>query len=193
VQGEGNRDLGAPNIGGLDSFYVRRQLENFRQGRRGRNRADQRGAQMAAIGATLTDAATTGQVSSYIQTLSPTIELPTVTGNVVRGGALYSTCAPCHGERAEGKPDLGAPRLAGINDWYLVHQLDGFRSGFRGGRDDPPGATMKAIAVSLPDADSLRDVVAYITSLAPRPNSAQFKRATTQSLSATARGNPCCS
>ena len=35
AKGEGNRALGAPNIAGMDAWYLSKQLENFTLGRRG--------------------------------------------------------------------------------------------------------------------------------------------------------------
>ena len=46
--------------------------------------------------------------------------------------ALFATCAACHGDNGAGNQDLRAPRLAGVDDWYLATELRKFRSGVRG-------------------------------------------------------------
>ena len=59
-----------------------------------------------------------------------------------------------------------APRLAGMNDWYLVRQLQHFREGVRGRHpEDFYGNQMVDMAQILVDDAALRDVTAYIGTL----------------------------
>lgn len=52
---------------------------------------------------------------------------------VPRGQALYaSDCAGCHGEHAEGRPELFFPMLASQHYGYLLRELDLILSGERG-------------------------------------------------------------
>lgn len=91
-----------------------------------------------------------------------------------RGAALYRSCATCHGARGEGSQTLGAPRLAGQNDWYLLKQLRDYRSGARGAAaGDRQGTIMRSASSLITDDGAARDLVAYINTLAaPRPVSA---------------------
>jgi cytochrome c oxidase subunit 2 len=90
----------------------------------------------------------------------------TVAGDIARGARLYASCAACHGSNAEGNKVLNAPGLRGQSDWYLVRQLEKFRSGVRGGKPgDIYGAQMQASVSVLPDETAINDVVAYINSL----------------------------
>ena len=59
------------------------------------------------------------------------------------------------------------PPLAGTSDWYQLTALQKFKAGVRGGPKDPTGATMRGMAMQLPDEQSMRDVIAYIATLAP--------------------------
>ena len=87
-------------------------------------------------------------------------------GDPVEGKSIYATCAACHGENGEGLEATNSPRLAGLHDYYLVGQLKKFRSGFRGANPkDIFGAQMIAAAKTLPDEQTLMDVVAYIVTL----------------------------
>ena len=63
VNGQGNAELGAPRIAGLDAQYIGRQLTDFRDRRRGAS--DSFGEQMIAITAML-DEATIGRLSAYV-------------------------------------------------------------------------------------------------------------------------------
>ena len=74
-------------------------------------------------------------------------------------------CGSCHGPEAEGNVLLDAPALAGVDDWYLVRQFELFRSGARGA-DDRYGRQMVMMAPALPTDEDVRNVVAYIQSLA---------------------------
>ena len=68
--------------------------------------------------------------------------------------ARVQTCAACHGDRGQGNPALGAPRLAGQQADYLLQQLQGFKEGRRGyDASDSHGAQMRAVVASLDEAD----------------------------------------
>lgn len=84
------------------------------------------------------------------------------------GKALYTTCSACHGQRAEGNPALGAPAIAGMQDWYLKSQLEAFALGRRGYKaGDAYGAQMRAAAKTLPTAADRAAVAAYIAKMPP--------------------------
>lgn len=86
-------------------------------------------------------------------------------GDIERGRELFEVCVTCHGEFGEGSEDFGAPRLAGQHDWYLITQLENFRTGIRGlHEDDENGQVMQPMAVELDDRD-IEDVVTYIMTL----------------------------
>jgi len=75
-------------------------------------------------------------------------------------------CArPATDKRAKGTRSSG-PALEGQNDWYLVHQLDLFKTGLRGrAPQDVYGAQMKPMATTLATEQAVMDVVAYINTL----------------------------
>jgi cytochrome c oxidase subunit 2 len=61
---------------------------------------------------------------------------------------------------------VNGPPLAGLQDWYLVTQLEHFRNGVRGRHpDDPYGNQMVDMAQMLVNDATIRDVVAYINTL----------------------------
>ena len=41
-------------------------------------------------------------------------------------------CTTCHGTDGKGNDAVEAPRLAGMEGWYLRRQLENFRAGIRG-------------------------------------------------------------
>lgn len=92
-------------------------------------------------------------------------------GDAAKGEAAYKVCEACHGKNAEGNKDLGAPRLAGQEDWYLIRQLQNFKSGARGADPkDTFGTQMRPMAQTLADDAAIAAVVAYIGTLqAPEP------------------------
>lgn len=93
--------------------------------------------------------------------------------DVAAGQASYAVCAACHGAAGEGNQTLNAPRLAGVQGWYLERQLRNFKHGLRGtDAGDALGMQMAPMAATLVDDDAIRNVVAYIASLpevAPSP------------------------
>lgn len=166
TNGNGNSVVRAPRIGGMEPWYLERQLRAFRAGWRGTHENDATGQEMRAIAAWLADDATVQQVAERVSAYSAKPAPVTVAANAERGKQLYEQCASCHGARAEGNAAIGAPRLAGNTDWYMVTQLDNFRRGVRGTHEpDTFGAQMRAAAAALPDAQAAQDVIAYINLL----------------------------
>jgi cytochrome c553 len=168
AHGNGNPAINAPKIAGIEPWYLKQQLASFRAGLRGTKPTDEPGLEMQPVGLQLDDAAIDA-VASYVAKFEPATPPITVQGNPKRGRTLYATCSGCHGASAEGNGALKAPALAGQTDWYLVRQLERFRNGERGfAAEDTPGATMRAAAGALPDANAVNDLVAYINTLSAK-------------------------
>jgi len=91
-------------------------------------------------------------------------------GDAGAGRALYQACAACHGQQGEGNQSLNAPKLSGQEGWYLARQLNNYRNGYRGFReDDALGQQMRSMAATLVNDAAVRNVVAYIATLQDRP------------------------
>ena len=87
---------------------------------------------------------------------------------MVLGQELFETCAPCHGETGVGDPNIEAPAIAGLPQWYVEDQLRAFQSGFRGKHaDDLAGLRMRPMAVSLNREADIPSVAEYVASLSP--------------------------
>jgi cytochrome c553 len=87
-------------------------------------------------------------------------------GNAERGKGLYAVCATCHGPNAEGLKEMNDPALAGQEEWYIVRQLQNFKSGARGTNPaDTYGLQMAPMAQVLPDAQAIEDIAAYLSGL----------------------------
>jgi cytochrome c553 len=165
-QGNGNPAIRAPKIAGMEPWYVRKQLERFRSGMRGLAADDLTGQEMRPVAMALRDSQMIEGAVSYAARFEPKSPPITVNGDAERGRMHYKTCTVCHGARGEGNPSLHAPALINQSDWYLVTQLERFRTGLRGfAAEDAEGAQMRAVAASLPDANAISDVVAFINTL----------------------------
>ena len=71
-------------------------------------------------------------------------------------------CVTCHGAEGKGNPVVGAPRLSGIEPWYLRNQLMAFRANYRGTQKDYiPGYEMQDSVARLSD-EEIEALVAYI-------------------------------
>ena len=100
---------------------------------------------------------------SLLSTPAPAQE---ITGNAEAGKNYFAVCAACHGADGTGNQQMGAPALRNASDWYLLSQLEKFRAGIRGTDPrNPNGAVMRPMAMTLPDDQALKDVVAYIGTL----------------------------
>ncbi len=89
--------------------------------------------------------------------------------NVAAGQAAYTACATCHGQQGEGNQALNAPKLAGLQPWYIARQIQHFKDGARGGEGDTYGSQMAAFANMLADDAAVRNVAAYIDTLPDTP------------------------
>src|SRR3970282_1023296 len=89
------------------------------------------------------------------------------------GAATYAVCAACHGPQGEGNVALNAPKIAGLDSWYIRRQIANYQNGIRG--TDPRdiyGVQMAPMARTLADAQAVDTVIAHIATLqgaAPEP------------------------
>ncbi len=167
TDGQGNEGVQAPRLAGMENWYLKRQLENFRAGIRGTHPQDREGIAMQPM-ANLTDES----IDDIIDWVGSWTYKPaeiTVQGDVDAGARLYTACAACHGADASGNEAMGAPALVGQNDWYLVTQLKNYLAGYRGHHaDDTFGQQMRVMVQPLANETGILNVVSYINSLAER-------------------------
>lgn len=165
VNGEGNVALNAPKLSGQDPTYLKKQLQNYKQGIRGTHDDDVFGKQMRPMAATLINDSMIDNVLAYIGTLPDTPAPATVTGDIAHGAKLYVVCANCHGADGRGI-NMNGPRAAGISDWYLLNQLKNFKEGVRGTHPaDLRGKQMGFMVRTLQNEQAMKDVVAYLNTL----------------------------
>ncbi len=166
ADGSGNKTLKAPAIAGLPHWYVVAQLQKFRSGIRGLHPKDPEGLRMKPMADALTTDAAVNAVAKRVASLPRTKIPKTVGGDAKKGKLAYALCGTCHGAKGEGNKALKAPPLKGTNDWYLLSQLKKFKAGIRGKHPkDTAGAQMAAMAASIANEATMRDLLAYINSL----------------------------
>ena len=105
-------------------------------------------------------------VVAYIKTLPHSRPEPTLEGDSERGRQLYAICSACHGPSGEGVESLSSPALSGLEDWYIVAQLELFQRGSRGAHPrDTFGRQMTPIMGVLQDQQALVDLAVFIAEL----------------------------
>ncbi len=162
--GKGNAVVGAPSLAGLESWYLKAQLLKFRGAIRGTQKDYIPGYEMRAAVAEMTEAEM-DEVIAFIETWDTKPAEQTLSGDASHGAELYANCAACHGVVGKGNQALGAPGLAGRDDWYLRRQLKLFQSGYRGRHpEDFAGAQMRAAAQLLESDQDINDVLVHIAS-----------------------------
>lgn len=164
--GEGLQALNAPKIAGQSAWYLKNQINAYKNGLRGTHEDDTFGAQMVPMVATLATEESIDNVIAHIRSLPDEPPETTIEGDLNAGKRLYRDCAYCHGADAAGVQALNAPRLSGMSDWYLKRQIENFQSGVRGLHpQDFYGFQMSLMAKALHDEEAVNDLVAYINSL----------------------------
>jgi cytochrome c oxidase subunit 2 len=162
---KGNRNIEAPRLSGMETWYVQRQLEAFTSGWRGVHDVDLAGIEMRPMAQALS-LADIADAARYANAVHSPLPETVIDGDAGRGESLFQSCAACHGPAAGGNETLGAPALTTQNDWYLVTQLKNFKGGIRGqNAEDTFGQQMRAAAILLPNEQAILDVVAYISTL----------------------------
>jgi len=99
--------------------------------------------------------------------LATTMALVFVTGAVA--GNDFDYCLLCHGANANGNYGIRAPKISGVEPWYLARQLDHFASGARGTPpEDAAGHEMRPVGWRVKNENTLDAVVKFIGSLESR-------------------------
>ncbi|WP_313621629.1 c-type cytochrome [Achromobacter sp.] len=138
-----------PNLAGLRSEYLAKQLADFRAGTRVQ-------PLMNTVARALTEEEI-GQVAAYYGTLAgPPLHVGEFGGEAARkldiegdGTRALPACANCHGLRGMGEGAL-LPRLAGQSREYFTDQINAFRTGSR--TNDDVGV-MRAFSQRLTDSE----------------------------------------
>ena len=163
--GSGDQSVAAPTIAGLPAWYVEIQLKKFIDGSRGGHPKDIIGMRMRPMARTLKTEEDIKAMSEYVAKLPRPKSLPdTIKGGVwPKGEKKFVVCVACHGQKAEGNQQVGAPPISMMNDWYVMHQLQNFKNKIRGYdvEKDPLGVGMAAMAAGL-DEKSMKDIIAYL-------------------------------
>lgn len=90
--------------------------------------------------------------------------------DIAAGQQSYAACASCHGQEGQGNLLMNAPKLAGLQPWYIDRQLRYYQHGIRGANpDDAFGQQMAAMANMVSSAEARRNVSAYIDTLPTTP------------------------
>lgn len=161
----GNKNILAPRLSGLSDWYIERQLQAFQKGWRGFHDTDIPGREMGVMARELTDESISAIATWVAKTESPLPE-QSITGDIAAGEILYETCSVCHGESAEGNEMLGAPALTGLDDWYMISQLQNYLNGYRGNDSaDSYGMQMSASMAPISSNEDAINVTAYINEL----------------------------
>ncbi len=166
ADGAGRKVTNAPRIAGQQSWYLTRQLNNFKNGIRGSHVKDITGLQMRPMAMSLISDQDVEDVVVYIGTLKGRVVQSGIAGDAQAGKSSYAVCVTCHGANGEGKEALNAPKIAGLPDWYVIRQLNNFKNGIRGVHaKDIYGQQMRPMAMTLANDEAVRNVTAYLASL----------------------------
>jgi cytochrome c oxidase subunit 2 len=166
AEGEGNQSMNAPAIAGQEDWYLKRQIQKFKDGVRGTHADDLYGMQMRPMAMTLQSDEQIDAVAEYIASLPVKAPVATLSGDAAKGKAGYMLCQACHGPDAKGNKVMNAPGLTGLPDWYIVTQLQHFKTGVRGADPkDLEGMQMVPMAKTVADEQAMKDLAAYIHSI----------------------------
>lgn len=97
--------------------------------------------------------------------------LPAIVVAVTAYGAdpdEFAYCTTCHGAAGNGNAAIQAPKIAGMESWYIEAQLAAFRAGWRGAHPaDMPGHEMRPVAGALSNDAAMARAVDYVATFTP--------------------------
>jgi cytochrome c553 len=180
MDGGGKAELKSPAIAALPEYYAKNQIASFREGRRGHHPEDTQSFLMGSIAKQLTPAqaeAVVAHLTTMPRTIPANIEKDVQNADLANGQMLFQErCMECHRYNASGEIAFASPPLIGQQAWYMMAQIAKFKNGQRGTvKGDVNGAKMVLSSNFIEDEQMLRDIVAYIVSLNPRPEPAAVK------------------
>lgn len=83
-----------------------------------------------------------------------------------RGAEIYQLCAQCHGSAGEGSQLALAPDIAGLPEWYVLTELQHFKSGERGmNPEDTGGLRMYPMSQTLKSPEDMQAVAAFVAAM----------------------------
>lgn len=166
AEATGDEEIGAPAIAGLPQWYIEEQLSALQQGFRGNHYLDLAGLRMRPMALSLTREGDIESVAQYVASFDAVFPESTLNGNAGAGAQTYVTvCVSCHGPDGMGMTELHSPPIVQLNDWYLLEELQNFKSGARGADPgDTWGQTMRVNSLALTD-QAMRNVIAYVQTL----------------------------
>jgi len=78
----------------------------------------------------------------------------------------FDYCLLCHGSNANGNFGIRAPKISGMEPWYLSRQLENFAAGVRGlPAEDVGGHEMGPVGMRVKSENTLADAVEFIGTL----------------------------
>ena len=81
-------------------------------------------------------------------------------------GNDFDYCLLCHGANANGNYGIRAPKISGMEPWYLARQLENFAVGARGSAaEDASGHEMRPVGMRLKAEGTLDAAVQFIAKL----------------------------
>jgi cytochrome c553 len=148
-----------PAIAGQSASYIAKQLADFRAGRRVSPQGQMRSATL------LLDAEDDDGVARHFASREPSALAASADASDGPGARLFwfggpeiAACAGCHAP-TQGILAPAFPRLFGLNEGYLVRQLQAFRDGTR---DNDPDGVMRGQAATLTD-EQIEALAGYLS------------------------------
>jgi len=93
THGEGSSEIGAPNIAGMNAWYVEAELRKFRAGERGAQFDDIEGMRMRPMALSLPTEGDIPVIAKYVESLPPVRHAPVLGGDSKMGKRRYALAA----------------------------------------------------------------------------------------------------
>jgi cytochrome c553 len=156
----------APVLDGMPDWYIEKQMENFRTGKRFSRGNDANEINTAHQSQALNED-TLSLVADYYDELElrfaqSTVRPSSLTGQSEQGAALFEDrCANCHTSMI-GRFLTDSPKITHLEGDYLVKQLEAFKNGERQFFDENKHQRKMVERIKKLSTQDLLDIVSYI-------------------------------
>ena len=158
----------SPALASQSEWYLITQMQKYKHGLRGADVSDVNALAMKDVTSKLSSQEM-ADVAAYIKkSFKGKKHKVSLGGSPEKGKQLYALCVACHGPEGQGNEQIKSPKLSGLQDWYIFESLLKFKSKERGSAEgDIQGKLMQSSVMLLQNEQAMKDIAAYLSTLAP--------------------------
>ena len=166
---QGNKALQSPPLAGLPAWYIRDQIDSYRQGHRGGSTNTPHATIMRGIALNL-DTNTLPAAIDWLEKQKPVPPPVPKRGDKQLGQEIYfERCMGCHFYHGWGDVSFKSAPLAIFPDWYQHKQMRHYKQKLRGQKPAHEPGWKMGLASNTVTEEEMRHIWAFLAELGKKP------------------------